>query len=140
MPVSPLAQQTRGCLGILTGATLIFLYLPIVFLILFSFEVADTPGFPITGLTTALVRGVFVGHARSTRPCSTRCSSPASSSPSSRRSSARWRPSRSCAAASAFPGTARLLFTLPIMIPGVLIGIGLLSSHARSVSSSACTR
>ena len=29
-----------------------FLYLPIAFLIPFSFEEADTPGFPITGLTT----------------------------------------------------------------------------------------
>jgi spermidine/putrescine transport system permease protein len=51
MPVSPLARQTRGLLAILAGATLVFLYLPIAFLILFSFEEADTPGFPITGLT-----------------------------------------------------------------------------------------
>jgi len=29
MPVSPLAQQTRGCLGLVVGATLVFLYLPI---------------------------------------------------------------------------------------------------------------
>ena len=35
----------------LAGAILVFLYLPIAFLILFSFEEADTPGFPITGLT-----------------------------------------------------------------------------------------
>ena len=52
MPVSPHAHQTRGCLAILAGAILAFLYLPIAFLILFSFEQADTPGFPITGLTT----------------------------------------------------------------------------------------
>jgi putative spermidine/putrescine transport system permease protein len=51
MPVSPLAQQTRGCLGLLVGATLTFLYLPIAFLILFSFETSENPGFPITGLT-----------------------------------------------------------------------------------------
>jgi len=51
MPVSPLAQQTRGCLSVVAGATLVFLYLPIVFLVLFSIEPADTPGFPITGIT-----------------------------------------------------------------------------------------
>ena len=49
MPVSPLAQQTRGCLGVVAGATLVFLYLPIAFLILFSFErpthrVSRSPG------------------------------------------------------------------------------------------------
>ena len=35
----------------LVGAIIAFLYIPIAFLILFSFEQADTPGFPITGLT-----------------------------------------------------------------------------------------
>ncbi len=51
MPVSPYARLTRGLLAVLAGAILAFLYLPIAFLILFSFEKADTPGFPITGLT-----------------------------------------------------------------------------------------
>jgi ABC-type spermidine/putrescine transport system permease subunit II len=51
MPVSRFARQTRWALIALTGAVLAFLYLPIAFLTLFSFEEAATPGFPITGLT-----------------------------------------------------------------------------------------
>jgi spermidine/putrescine transport system permease protein len=124
MPVSPLAQQTRGCLGLLTGATLVFLYLPIVFLILFSFEVADTPGFPITGLTThwyekmltdsaihsALFNSVLVAVIVSLLATliGTMAAFPL------------------VRGGIRFPGTARILFTLPIMIPGVLIGLGLL--------------
>jgi spermidine/putrescine transport system permease protein len=123
-PVSPLAQQTRGCLGVLTAATLVFLYLPIVFLILFSFEVADTPGFPITGLTThwyekmltdsaihsALFNSVLVAVIVSLLATliGTMAAFPL------------------VRGGIRFPGTARILFTLPIMIPGVLIGLGLL--------------
>lgn len=124
MPVSPLARQTRGCLGVLAGATLVFLYLPIVFLILFSFEKADTPGFPITGLTThwyekmltdsaihsALFNSVLVAVIVSLLATliGTMAAFPL------------------VRGGIRFPGTARILFTLPIMIPGVLIGLGLL--------------
>jgi ABC-type spermidine/putrescine transport system permease subunit II len=124
MPVSPLAQQTRGCLGVLATATLVFLYLPIVFLILFSFEKADTPGFPITGLTThwyekmltdsaihsALFNSVLVAVIVSLLATliGTMAAFPL------------------VRGGIRFPGTARILFTLPIMIPGVLIGLGLL--------------
>ncbi len=124
MPVSPLARQTRGCLGVLAGATLVFLYLPIVFLILFSFEEADTPGFPITGLTlhwyekmltdsaihSALFNSVLVAVIVSLLATliGTMAAFPL------------------VRGGIRFPGTARILFTLPIMIPGVLIGLGLL--------------
>ena len=50
MPVGRFARQTRWGLIALTGAVLAFLYLPIAFLILFSFETASTPGLPITAL------------------------------------------------------------------------------------------
>ena len=124
MPVSPLAQQTRGCLAVLAGATLVFLYLPIAFLILFSFQVADTPGFPITGLTlhwyqavlsdsaihaalfNSLEVAIIVAIIATT--IGTMVAFPL------------------VRGGIPFPGTARLLFTLPIMIPGVLLGIGLL--------------
>ncbi len=46
MPVSPYARLTRAILAVLAGAILVFLYLPIVFLILFSFEKSDTSGLP----------------------------------------------------------------------------------------------
>ena len=45
MPVSPLARQTRAVLAILAGAILVFLYLPIAFLVLFSFKRRPTRGF-----------------------------------------------------------------------------------------------
>jgi ABC-type spermidine/putrescine transport system permease subunit II len=124
MPVSPLAQQTRGCLSIVAAGTLVFLYLPIAFLILFSFEQADTPGFPITGLTlhwyekmltdsaihSALFNSVIVALivAVLATTIGTMAAFPL------------------VRGGIRFPGAARILFTLPIMIPGVLIGLGLL--------------
>jgi ABC-type spermidine/putrescine transport system permease subunit II len=124
MPVSPLAQQTRGCLGILTGATLIFLYLPIVFLILFSFEVADTPGFPITGLTTHWYEKVFSDSAiHSALFNSVLVAGIVSLLATIIGTMAAFPLVRG---GIRFPGTARILFTLPIMIPGVLIGLGVL--------------
>jgi spermidine/putrescine transport system permease protein len=124
MPVSPLAQQTRGCLALVAGATLVFLYLPIVFLVLFSFELADTPGFPITGLTlhwyekmltdsaihSALFNSVLVAVivAILATTIGTMAAFPL------------------VRGGIRFAGAARILFTLPIMIPGVLIGLGLL--------------
>jgi spermidine/putrescine transport system permease protein len=124
MPVSPLAKQTRGCLGILTGATLVFLYLPIVFLILFSFEVADTPGFPITGLTTHWYEKVFSDSAiHSALFNSVLVAVIVSLLATLIGTMAAFPLVRG---GIRFPGTARILFTLPIMIPGVLIGLGLL--------------
>lgn len=124
MPVSPLAQQTRGCLGLLAGATLVFLYLPIAFLVLFSFQEADTPGFPITGLTlhwyevmlsnsaihSALLNSVIVAVvvALIATVIGTMAAFPL------------------VRGGIRYPGAARILFTLPIMIPGVLLGLGLL--------------
>ena len=124
MPVSPYAQQTRGCLVLLAGAIMAFLYIPIAFLILFSFEQADTPGLPITGLTlrwygemlrdsaihTAVFNSIEVAAVVTLLATiiGTMVAFPL------------------VRGGIRFPGTARLLFTMPIMIPGVLIGIGLL--------------
>lgn len=124
MPVSPYAQQTRGCLALLAGAIMAFLYIPIAFLILFSFEQADTPGLPITGLTlhwygemlrdsaihTAVFNSIEVAAVVTLLATiiGTMVAFPL------------------VRGGIRFPGTARLLFTMPIMIPGVLIGIGLL--------------
>ena len=63
MPVSPHSRLTRGLLAVVAGATLAFLYLPIAFLILFSFEKADTPGFPITGLTLHWYEAMLADNA-----------------------------------------------------------------------------
>ena len=119
MPVSPLARLTRGCSASLAGATaglpLPADRVPHPVLV----RGGRTPGFPITGLTTPLVRDGCSRTARSTRPCSTPCSWPVvvallatiigtmAAFPLVR-------------GGIRFPGTARILFTLPIMIPGVL--------------------
>jgi ABC-type spermidine/putrescine transport system permease subunit II len=124
MPVSPHARLLRGILAVVAGATLTFLYLPIVFLILFSFEEAETPGFPITGLTlhwyermltdsaihSALFNSVLVAVvvAILATVIGTMAAFPL------------------VRGGIRYPGAARILFTLPIMIPGVLIGLGLL--------------
>ena len=124
MPVSPHAQLIRGGLALVAAATMAFLYLPIAFLILFSFEKADTPGFPITGLTlhwyekmlsdsaihSALFNSVVVAVvvAILATTIGTMAAFPL------------------VRGGIRFPGAARILFTLPIMIPGVLLGLGLL--------------
>jgi ABC-type spermidine/putrescine transport system permease subunit II len=124
MPVSPHSRLLRGGLAVLAGATMIFLYLPIVFLVLFSFEKADVPGFPITGLTlhwyekmlsdnaihSALFNSVVVAVivAILATIIGTMAAFPL------------------VRGGIRFAGLARILFTLPIMIPGVLIGLGLL--------------
>ena len=51
MPVSPHARLTRRLLWLLAVIVMAFLYLPIVLLVLFSFNEPRTPGLPITGLT-----------------------------------------------------------------------------------------
>jgi spermidine/putrescine transport system permease protein len=131
MPVSPFATQTRGCLAVLAGAILAFLYIPIAFLILFSFEKSDTPGLPITGLTThwyekmltdsaiqkAVLNSVEVAVvvAILATIIGTMAAFPL------------------VRGGIRFAGTVRLLFTMPIMIPGVLIGIGLLIFFRRAL-------
>jgi spermidine/putrescine transport system permease protein len=124
MPVGRFSRQTRWGLIALTGAVMAFLYLPIAFLVLFSFETAATPGLPITGLTlhwyetllqdssiqTAVLTSVEVAGVVTLI-------------------------ATIIGTMVAFPlvrgglparGTLRLGFTMPIMIPGVLLGIGLL--------------
>jgi spermidine/putrescine transport system permease protein len=124
MPVSPFARQTRWLLKGLAAIVLVFLYLPIGFLILFSFEEASTPGLPITGLTlhwylkmlsdsaiqTAVFNSVIVAAAVAVLATiiGTMAAFPL------------------VRGGIPMPGAARLLFTMPIMIPGVLLGIGLL--------------
>jgi spermidine/putrescine transport system permease protein len=124
MPVGRFARQTRWSLIALTGAVLTFLYLPIAFLVLFSFETSSTPGLPITGLTlhwyqkliddssirTAVLTSVEVAAVVTVIATiiGTMVAFPLV------RGGVR------------APGALRLAFTMPIMIPGVLLGIGLL--------------
>ena len=124
MPVGRYARQTRWALIALAGAVLAFLYLPIAFLILFSFETSATPGLPITGLTLhwyqrlledSLIRNAVVTSVEVAAAVTVL--------------------STLIGTMVAFPlvrggvrapGFLRLGFTMPIMIPGVLLGFGLL--------------
>lgn len=124
MPVSKFARQTRWSLIALTGAVLAFLYLPIGFLVLFSFETSATPGLPITGLTLhwyeklaedSIIRSAVltsVEVAAIVMVISTVIGTMVAF-PLVR-------------GGVKAPGTLRLGFTMPIMIPGVLLGFGLL--------------
>jgi spermidine/putrescine transport system permease protein len=124
MPVSQHARRTRLLLAVLAGATLVFLYLPIIFLILFSFEEADTPGFPITGLTLHWYQAMLIDHAiQSALFNSLLVAGVAAVLATIIGTMAAFPLVRG---GIRFPGTARILFTLPIMIPGVLIGLGIL--------------
>ena len=124
MPVSRFAGQTRGCLMLLAGAVLAFLYIPIVFLILFSFETAETPGLPITGLTLHWYQVLFADSSiQKAVFTSVEVAAIVTVLATIIGTMAAFPLVRGGIRA---PGTARLLFTMPIMIPGVLLGIGLL--------------
>jgi spermidine/putrescine transport system permease protein len=129
MPVSRHARRTRWLLAILTGAVLAFLYIPIAFLVLFSFETSSTPGLPITGLTLhwydvmlhdrliqqAVLNSVIVAVVVAS--IGTVIGTMAAFALVRGR--------------LPFSDSIRLLFTMPIMIPGVLLGIGLLLTFRR---------
>ena len=132
MPVSPYARLTRAVLAVLAGAILVFLYLPIAFLILFSFEKADTPGFPITGLTTHWYEAMLADSAIHTALLnSVEVALVVALLATVIGTMAAFALVRG---AGRFSDTGRLLFTLPIMIPGVLIGIGLLIFVRRAIN------
>ena len=132
MPVSPYSRLTRGLLAVEAGAVLTFLYLPIAFLILFSFEKADSPGFPITGLTTHWYEAMIADTAIHTALFNSVLVAVIVAilatiiGTTAAFALVRGR--------TRFAGTGRLLFTLPIMIPGVLIGIGLLIFVRRALN------
>jgi ABC-type spermidine/putrescine transport system permease subunit II len=124
MPVSPHARGLRRGLAVIVGALLVFLYAPIVLLVLFSFETSRTPGLPILGLTThwyevllsdtiiqsAIFNSILVAAVVAVLATivGTMAAFPL------------------VRGGLRFADATRLLFTLPIMIPGIVLGIGLL--------------
>jgi ABC-type spermidine/putrescine transport system permease subunit II len=124
MPVSPRARLVRWVFRAWAALVLLVLYLPIALLVLFSFEDSDTIGFPIGGLTLGWYQGIpdndqLVGAIETSvilavvvaivsTIVGTMAAFPLV------RARVRW------------PNAARVLFTLPIMVPGVLLGVGLL--------------
>lgn len=124
MPVSPHVRLTRRILWVCAVAVLVFLYLPIFFLVLFSFNASRTPSLPITGLTLhwyelalnnrllleAVKNSVVV--AASVAVLSTIIGTMVAF-PLVRGGLPR-------------PGAVRVMATLPMMLPGFLLGLGLL--------------
>jgi spermidine/putrescine transport system permease protein len=130
MPVSPYAGVTRWTLRLWFAALVAFLYLPIAFMIIFSFDEGATPGLPITGFTLhwydemlgnrQLLRAVAnsVTVAAVVAVLSTIIGTMAAFV--------------LVRGGIRYPSVTRIAFTLPIMVPGVLIGISLLIFFARA--------
>jgi ABC-type spermidine/putrescine transport system permease subunit II len=124
MPVSPHARITRRVLWLLSALIMAFLYAPIVLLIVFSFNEPRTPGLPITGLTLdwyeeALTNRVLLEAVRNSIVVAVLVGVLATiigtmaAFPLVR---GRLR----------YPGATRVAATLPIMLPGMLLGIAIL--------------
>ena len=124
MPVSPHARATRRLLRVWAALILGYLYVPVVFLIMFSFEDSKSVGFPIPGWTLSWYQGLpengpllgaiwqSVTTAAIVAVVATIVGTMAAFPLV--RSGMRW------------PNVARILFTMPIMMPGLIIGIGIL--------------
>jgi spermidine/putrescine transport system permease protein len=131
MPVSRYAGAVRWGLRLVFVALIVFLYLPILFMIVFSFDESSTPGLPITGFTLrwyeemlenrVLLRAVAnsVTVAIIVSLLATMIGTMAAFVLVRGR--------------VRFPNATRIAFTLPIMVPGVLIGISLLIFFARAL-------
>jgi len=124
MPVSPYARPTRWALWFWSTLVLGFLYMPIFFLVLFSFNEPRTPGLPITGLTlhwyeVAAGNSVLLDAVKNSLIVSVAVAILATL----------------IGTMAAFvlvrgrlrhADSIRIVSTMPIMLPGVLLGIGLL--------------
>jgi ABC-type spermidine/putrescine transport system permease subunit II len=129
MPVSRHARRTRALLALVTGTIIAFLYIPIVFLVLFSFETSNTPGLPIKGLTFHWYEAMFKDRQIQQAVFNSVIVAAIVALIAS-----------VIGTMAAFPlvrarlrlaDVTRLLFTMPIMIPGALLGIGLLLTFRR---------
>ncbi len=124
MPVSPHARLTRRLLWLLAAVILGVLYLPIAFLVLLSFNEPRNVGLPITGLTlhwyqTALGNRLLLDAVWNSVVVALVVAVLATI----------------IGTMAAFPlvrghlrypGATRIVATLPIMLPGFLLGLGVL--------------
>lgn len=124
MPVSPHSRLIRMALRAWAVVILCYLYLPIVFLVLFSFEDSTAVGFPIRGLTlkwyqglpenTPLLGAIWQSVTTAAVVAVVATVVGAMAAFPLIRANVR------------YPNALRILFTMPIMMPGLLIGIGIL--------------
>jgi spermidine/putrescine transport system permease protein len=122
--VSPRAKLARRTLGAYGLAVYAFVFAPIVVLVLFSFNANPAGAFPITGLTTKWYREMLNDYelqdafwtSLEVAVQVTTISLVAGTAAAFPLARARMR----------FRGAVRIGVTLPIMLPGLLIGISLL--------------
>jgi ABC-type spermidine/putrescine transport system permease subunit II len=131
MPVSRYARAVRLGLRLWFGILIVYLYVPIAFLIIFSFDESKTPGLPITGFTLhwydvmlnnrVLMRALFnsVTVASIVAVLATIIGTMAAFV--------------LVRGGIRYANATRIAFTLPIMVPGVLIGVSLLIYFARVI-------
>jgi spermidine/putrescine transport system permease protein len=130
MPVSRFARSIRRGLRLWFAALIAFLYLPIVFMIAFSFDDSSTPGLPIQGPTLRwydvmlhnrqLLRAVGNTITVSVIVAILATIIGTMAAFVLVRGGIRYR------------NATRVAFMLPIMVPGVLIGVSLLIYFARA--------
>lgn len=131
MPVSRYAGPVRWALRSGFAALIVFLYLPILFMIAFSFDESSTPGLPITGFTLRWYEAMLenrvllraVGNSITVAVVVSILATVIGTMAAFVLVRGRIR----------FPNAARIAFTLPIMVPGVLIGVSLLIYFARAM-------
>jgi ABC-type spermidine/putrescine transport system permease subunit II len=130
MPVSPHASAVRWSLRLWFGILMIYLYLPIIFMIAFSFDESQTPGLPIQGPTLHWYEAMLNNRQLLRAVSNTITVSVVVAILAT-----------IIGTMAAFvlvrgglryPNTTRIAFTLPIMVPGVLIGIALLIFFSRA--------
>jgi ABC-type spermidine/putrescine transport system permease subunit II len=131
MPVSRYARPLRWGLRLWFGALVVFLYLPIAFMIAFSFDESQTPSLPIQGPTLhwydvmlhnrqlLLAVGNTVTVSVVVAILATIIGTMAAFV--------------LVRGGLRYPNATRVAFTLPIMVPGVLIGVALLIFFARAL-------
>ena len=131
MPVSRYAGLTRWGLRLIFGLLVLFLYLPIIFMVAFSFDESSTPGLPIQGPTLhwydVMINNrqllTAVGNTVSVSLIVSVLATIIGTMAAFVLVRGRLR----------FPNGIRIIFTLPIMVPGVLIGIALLVFFSRAL-------
>jgi spermidine/putrescine transport system permease protein len=134
MPVSRYAGAVRWALRLAFWALIVFLYLPILFMVVFSFDESSTPGLPITGFTLRWYEAMLenrvllraVGNSITVAVVVSVLATVIGTMAAFVLVRGRIR----------FPNAARIAFTLPIMVPGVLIGVSLLIYFARAMDLS----
>jgi len=129
MPVSRYARSVSRGLRLWFGLMMVFLYVPILFMIVFSFDESRTPGLPITGFTLKWYE-VMLGNRVLLRALGNSLTVAAIVAVLA----------TTIGTMAAFVlvrggirrrNAARIVFTMPIMVPGVLIGVALLIYFAR---------